>query len=219
MQRYYGAEKHFDINTFCAYFRKQLIKREPPTLISNDCFAGLIYNASGYKEYTSISPTINVRIKPDDYLKIVLNPHKYLGITMEPEGMTLMKGEGYCEVMPTGRIDDILVCFPHDTKKDVQKCVDRWNYRKNNIQWNRLGFVVRDFEGFSYDFIKIMKKSRYPYRINIRTTLSGMNINEKNILLFTRSFGDYDWPIEEDGFDFVGWYNDFLDEIEGHSNE
>lgn len=219
--RSFDGIERFDINAFCGYFRGKLINRAIPTLISNDCVAGMIYKCIGAVNSIAISPTINTRILAEDFLKVVLNPEHYLKCNMVSNGIRLLTGEAWNSVAPTGKIDDVTVYFTHlnDPKeKDVEKCVMRWNFMKENINWNRLAFLVRDWQSFPIDFIKRMRECKYPYRINIRTTESGMDVwdDNKHILFLTKNFSDWSSAVEDAGFDFIGWYNELLDEIEAN---
>lgn len=62
-----------DINTMLSYFRSQLITSDMPTILSNTCNAGFIYNMIGQKNMGILympSPTINNIIEPSDFIKI-----------------------------------------------------------------------------------------------------------------------------------------------------
>lgn len=216
--RSFEGSERYDINVFLGYFRKKLINREVPTIISNDCVAGMIYKCIGVDNFV-ITPTINTNISADDFLKIALNPEYYLKQDMKPAKLQLRTYAGGSEIEPSGCIDDIVVRFSHLKevgKNDIEKCAKRWNYMKDNINWDRIVFIVRNHKGFPYNFVREMKKCRYPYRIIVHNTSSGIDMwdADKRILFNTRSFGDPNFPVEEDGFDFIGWYNDILDEID-----
>ncbi len=210
-----GDDK-YDINMFLGYFRKKQLKQVVPTIISNDCTAGMIYKYTGNIDYIGLSPTINVRIPANDYLKIASNPEHYLKIDMEPGELQLLESSR-TEVMPTGKIDDVTVFFAHikdADNKEISKCVKRWNYMKDNIDWNRLVFIAKCRDDYRFDFGQQMRACKYPYRIVVTYSGSGMANLDKNLSLVSRFYSDPLTPIENDGFDFVGWYNELLREVD-----
>lgn len=123
----------YDINRFLGYFRKQLITTELPTILSNSCNAGFIYRALGE---TMISPTINISIQPEEFMKICRNPREYLSQDIVFDHWTLFYGRRN----PVGRIKDVEVVFAHSD--DAEESVRRWNKLRKWINWERMIYIL-----------------------------------------------------------------------------
>ena len=207
---------YYDINAVLGYFRKKIINREAPTIISNDCVASMIYTNIWQKD-KSISPTINIRITPSDYLKIMLNPKYYLTTELKPLGLELWVCEGgFSEVCPVGKINDVKVYFAHvnNPKGELDKCIACWNESIKKIKWNRLVFVARVHADIPNNYLNLMDDCEYPYRIIKMTDKDGISVRDKHLLDMHLNFSETGLPMEEYGFDFIGWYCELLDEIE-----
>ena len=72
-----NRKESYCINASLSYFRKKLFKGTVPTILSNDCSAGGLYQILGL---TMISPTINIGILEDDYIKLCNDPRHYFDI-------------------------------------------------------------------------------------------------------------------------------------------
>ena len=208
------------INYTLGYFRNLLIKSEPLTIVGNDCIAGIMYKTLGIAD-GYLTPTINTLIYPEDYLKIVQNPEHYLRYEMEAHSIEINhRISGVSERVPVGRIDDVYVRFTHLKEvgeKDLTKCVSRWNYMKQNINWDRIVFIFRSGDGkIPRNFYEQIKKSKYSYRVIHRSLNSGIdnyNTDDHHTLYNSLPF-ESNIPIETYGFDYVGWYKQIIDEIE-----
>lgn len=97
--------------------RERLINKTP-TLIGDNCNVGVMYHDLGLK-FTS--PTINLYIYPDDYIKFLQNLRYYTNheiVEVFEDGVTF----------PIGMIDDIKIYFMHyqsfdeAQKKWVERC-------------------------------------------------------------------------------------------------
>lgn len=89
------------------------------TIFSTNCIGGVIYHNLGLK---FLSPTINLWISPEDYIKLLKDPQKYLLNSDMHE--IKMKNIDY----PVGRLNDITIYGQHYINFDELKY--KWNERK-----------------------------------------------------------------------------------------
>lgn len=111
-----------------------ILKKNPPTIFANNCWGGLTYHKLGL-EFTS--PFINMFESDSDYLKLLIDPGKYMNCPLE------LQAERFDPILqrnyPVCRCDDILLYFNHYTSFDeANSC---WEKRKERINWKNL-FVM-----------------------------------------------------------------------------
>lgn len=123
------------INKMLGYFRRQLITTEIPTVIANSCVAAVIYSALGSPR---LSPTINLNIEPEDFVKICKNPREYLSEDIKFDHWTISHGRE----VPIGKIKDVEIIFSHASNAD--EAVNAWNRRRQRINWDNLVFIMED---------------------------------------------------------------------------
>lgn len=123
------------INKMLGYFRRQLITAEIPTIIANSCAAAVIYSALGLQ---IASPTINLNIEPEDFVKICKNPREYLLEDIKIDHWSISNGRA----VPIGKIKDVEIIFSHAS--DANEAVNAWNRRRQRINWNNLIYIMED---------------------------------------------------------------------------
>lgn len=124
--------------------RFRRIRKTGMTIISNNCAGGLIYKHFGCQFQ---SPTINLQMSPEDYLRFCENLDYYcsLDIVEETPGNVLEKFKllgGTAIGFPVGRLGDLTLFFQHFDS--FQQAVIKWVERKRRIDRNRLFFVMVD---------------------------------------------------------------------------
>ena len=105
-----------------------------PTIISNNCIAGIIYHNLGLKFF---SPTINLYISGWDYILFVENLEDYLKcelIEKKNSGKDFPVG-----ILLGGEIEDIEINFLH--YKTFQQAEEAWNKRKQRVNFDNLFFI------------------------------------------------------------------------------
>lgn len=133
---FFAEGKVLDVNKLLGYFRNKLLTNIP-TIITNSCNGGFIYRALGL---TALSPTINVGIYPEDFIKICRNPQEYLSEDMVFDHWSLLFGNG--KRTPVGRIKDVEVHLAHATNAD--KAIRSWNTLKKWVKYDNLVFIMSD---------------------------------------------------------------------------
>lgn len=114
--------------------RKKL--KNNPSIITNHCIGGIISHDLGLK---FLSPTVNLKILPDDFIKFVENLDKYLN----SEFVKIESDLPY----PVAKLDDITVYFVH--YKTFEEAVEKWNERKQRIDFNNIRVIMTARDGAS----------------------------------------------------------------------
>jgi uncharacterized protein (DUF1919 family) len=124
------------------------------TIISNNCIAGFLYQKYGLKY---CSPTIGLQFPQNDFVKFCSNFKHYLNCELEEsidQKQDIFKedlGGGKVD-FPVGKIDDIIIYFQHF--KDFSEAKNKWEARKNRINYNKLFFVFVAYDNTSADILK-----------------------------------------------------------------
>lgn len=216
---YVNGEKLYAMDVLLSYFRKKLLKTDKnglPTIISNDCCAGFLYQKLGLP---MISPTINVAINYEDYIKLFNNPQYYLSVKMEYAGhrkkYRYIDSTSLQVTVPCGRIDDVEVYFAHVNEKEDY--IGRWNYIKNKINYDNLIFILSNRRlPFSHEVLKEFDKLEYKHFVATFRDDSGYLLSEiKNTMILCSNWNSSNWLKRvdmptENAFDLLGWYNEVV---------
>lgn len=124
--------------------RFRRIRKQGVSIISNNCAGGLLYKHFGCRFQ---SPTINLQMSPEDYLKFCerLEYYSSLGISEESASHVLERFKtlgGTAVNFPVGRLGDLTLFFQH--YESFQEAVSKWEERKKRIDPDRLFFVFVD---------------------------------------------------------------------------
>ena len=120
--------------------RRKKISNSSFTIISNNCWAGFVYQSYGLKYNT---PTIGMFFVADDYIKFISNLDYYLSIN-EFESVEPTKSKWYNQLKninkygkyPIARLGDIELHLLHyNSIEDAQL---KWNQRKKRINRNKI---------------------------------------------------------------------------------
>ena len=128
-------ESEYNISFCLSYFRNRNLKIKTPSIVSNNCSAGVCYKNLGIPFY---SPTINTFIMPREFIKFCSNFKEYISTGIK--FLRMERGHLNTRAYPVGLLKDIEIRFVHDTSwNDVFKT---WNKRVNRIDWNNLFFYL-----------------------------------------------------------------------------
>ena len=114
------------------------------TLITNNCWAGVIYN-NHHKEFCS--PTINLQILPEEFPDFCEHLKRYMKEELiecteltawHEDYMHNMFGAEFPEC-PLGLLGDILVVFQH--YKSFKEAKKMWDRRKQRIDYDSIGYL------------------------------------------------------------------------------
>lgn len=115
------------------------------TIISNNCWAGLIYQSYGLSYRT---PTIGLFFPAKDYIQFVYDLDCYLNMSLQfikPEDskwFDKMKDKSNWGTYPIGILDDVEIHFLH--YKDADEAFEKWERRKTRINFNKLILKFND---------------------------------------------------------------------------
>lgn len=121
--------------------RYESLLENPVTILSNDCWGGMVYNALGLP---FCSPLINTYCEAESYFKLIQDPFFYF------EQPLRMKGEGIPRenVFPLGWIGEgdrrIEIQFMHEPSFQVAE--EKWNKRRERVNEDRV-FVKAAIDG------------------------------------------------------------------------
>ncbi len=195
----------YNINKMLGYFRRKLFKGEVPTIISNTCVGGHIYDALGLP---LASPTINVNIEGEDYIKLVNDISYYFTQELKCYGwIRECRSDGIDTPHIIGKVGDITIKIGHtDTFEQAEK---RWNLMIERVNWNRIVYIMEE------------QKYRPPVSLNVCKKF--MQLDGKKLLILTKKslsiggediiyvpdeyFMVRDEPVLENYFDILEWIN------------
>lgn len=133
--------------------KRRRLKNSNPTIIASNCNGGIIYHDLGLKFN---SPTINLSIDTDDFIKLVSNLKYYL-----EQEIYEIKDENYD--FPCGILEDIKIRFNH--YKTFEEAVDKWNERKKRINWDNIFIMAIDGDNATYDSLKNFEELPYENKV------------------------------------------------------
>ena len=128
--------------------RKKKLKNQNFTIISNNCWGGMIYESYNLRKN---SPTVGLFIMPKDYIKFIKNLKKYLKIELtfiKPEDSKytdVLKSDSRFGSYPIGKLDDIEIMFLH--YKNENEAYEKWERRKKRINFENIIYKFNDQNG------------------------------------------------------------------------
>ncbi len=120
-----------------AYYKKR-IKSRDFTVISNNCWAGRLYQ---YLDMPYLSPTVGLYFFADDYIRFVTRLEHYMSLDLqfialeESKYYNILKAKGELSV-PIGVLEDVEIIFLH--YHSVSEAREKWTRRKQRIRWDNL---------------------------------------------------------------------------------
>jgi len=121
------------INKVGSNFRKKNLNVQNPTIISNNCWAGIVSQYLGIKYYT---PTIGLYFFAEEYIKFLERFDYY--IKQDLKIIDTKDSKYYDEMIKknhqntvVGKLDDIEIVFLH--MKTGKEAIEKWNKRVQRI--------------------------------------------------------------------------------------
>ncbi len=122
--------------TFYNKFYKRNNKQEKVTFISQNCIGGVLYHMLGMQ---FSSPTINMFIEDENFVKLCENPQHYFSVDAEPYEECHVDSNDKNLRYPIIKVDDILLCCQH--YENCEEAVKDWNKRRLRVDYNKI-FVI-----------------------------------------------------------------------------
>ena len=123
-----------------AKLRNNKINKNDFTIISNNCWAGFIYQSYGLKYNT---PTIGMFFVAEDYIKFISNLKHYISIDniefidpKDSKDYEQLKNISKYGQYPIGKLENIEIHFLH--YKDQKEAIEKWNKRKKRINYDKI---------------------------------------------------------------------------------
>lgn len=130
--------------------KKKSLQNTDFTLLCNNCTGGVLLHDFGVKFNT---PTINVSIRPDSFLRFCKNLPYYLSLEVE-EAKTEYS-------YPVGRLDDVEIHFMHASDFAAGKA--EWDKRKGRVNLKNLFVVLVAYED-QMTYEEMCDAAQIPYR-------------------------------------------------------
>lgn len=142
------------------------------TIISNNCWAGLVYQYFGFPYNT---PTAGLFFFAQDYIKFVYNIKEYLAkplkfITLEESrySETLKQYGGHCVNCPIAECGDIEIIFMH--YHSPEEAEEKWRRRAARINWDNIIYKFSEMNGCTeedlraFDALPVEKKVVFTHK-------------------------------------------------------
>ena len=195
-----------DFFEFCRRLRlKKRIKKlknKDITILSSDCLGGVIYHDFNLK---FMSPTINLYIKPSDFIKFCKNLDFYID-----KKIVEVKDKNHI----VGKLEDIELHFLH--YKSFKEACDKWYERTKRINRENVFIIltykdgcseqnIKDFNELDYDSKIVFVPQKYN-NYDCSYYINGSE-NEKNEVKFLGNNSNIFGKKLIDDFDIVSFLN------------
>lgn len=139
--------------------RKRLRNRDF-TILACNCAAGCIYHDLGM---AFDSPTINLYIYPDDYIKFLKSPQYYI-----EQEISFLPEEEKTEPFPVGVIgggteQEVKIFFNH--YKSNEEADKKWHERATRIHWDNIFVLMSDQNGCTEKMAREFDELPYAHKI------------------------------------------------------
>lgn len=120
------------------FFVKKSIKNKNFSVISNNCWAGKVYQ---YLDMPYLSPTAGLYFFAPDYIKFVSDLRRYLATELhfieaeESKYYEIIKERRQTD-KPIGVLDDVEIIFLH--YKTKEEAAEKWNRRKERVNFDNI---------------------------------------------------------------------------------
>lgn len=147
------------LKNFCwKFFRKKVNKRlrkelanPNVSIISNNCTGGIISHDLGLR---FLSPTVNLFMEANDFVKLCENLEYYLGVTQIEEVIDTTRN------YPVGKLGDITLYFVH--YKTFEEARKKWLERRKRVDLNNIRIFGCDRDGMTEQLMDRFGKLPYP---------------------------------------------------------
>ena len=157
------------INKFGSSYRRKKLKIKNLTIISNNCWAGIVSQYLGIKYYT---PTIGLYFFSEEYIKFLERFDYY--IKQKLEIRDTKDSKYYDEMIKknhqnaiVGKLDDVEIVFLH--MKTGKEAIEKWNKRVKRINRRNIIFKFCEQNECSSEHIKRFENLPFKNKICFTT--------------------------------------------------
>lgn len=168
------------------------------TIISNNCWGGLVYESYGLEKQT---PTVGMFFMPEEYIRFVSNLKHYTQCEMtfvepdESRHKDFYKIDSRFGTYPIARVDDIEIALLHFHSKEEAKL--KWERRCKRINWDNMLIKMNDQNQCKFehvkDFISLSHKNKVFFTVKKNWKMNGVTVIESKNTdccgLFDEPFG------------------------------
>lgn len=169
-------------------FRNKNIINKDFTIISNNCWGGMIYESYNLPKN---SPTVGLYFMPSDYIKFVKNIKQYVNSDLEFISLENSKWKDYIQKndskagkYPIGRIKDIEIFFLH-YHSEIE-ALEKWKRRCKRINWNKIIYKFNDQNGCTENDVEAFSKIDNENKIFF--TVKDWNIDKSKYIKIKQHF-------------------------------
>lgn len=143
--------------------RNLSLKSDKFTIISNNCWGGLVYQRYNLPYNT---PTVGLYFFADDYIKFVSDLDYYLSLKLnfidveKSRHYEVLQRRGELDV-PIGILDDVEIVFLH--YKDKEEAFNKWERRKTRV--DRSNLIIKFSEMNQCTDQHLARFNNLPYKI------------------------------------------------------
>ena len=179
------------------------------SLITNNCHGAVIYVE---KRWEYASPTISTQILPRDFVKFCSKLKAYLEMPLEEyrdlsdeHERELIRFYGdELDAWPIGIIDDVMIIFRHET--DFATAADKWNRRKERVDYNSLAYMLDAVNESYADDIQAFLDLKLPHSVVLTQGFSYPGCCRYDVPANNDPFGwTYGRKVIEDNFSIAEW--------------
>ena len=170
-----------------AVIRKKQLMNTDFTVISNNCWGGMLYESYGLQK---MSPTVGMFFMADDFIKFCAD---LKGYTSKPLAFIPPDKSRYANDLkkdkrfgsyPIGVIDDIEIMFLHYHSE--QEAKEKWERRCARINWDKLIVKFNDQNGCNEEHVKAF--SKLPLKHKLFFTIHKWSVSRWEGYCFIRQF-------------------------------
>lgn len=150
-------------NRLQCYRRRRLLKNRDFTIISNNCWGGLISQHYGLPYR---SPTCGLGIRGYDYIKFCANLKYYLSLRLKfikfEDSKFKAQYKGF-KSFPVAKLGDIEIYFSHYDSEE--EAAEKWYRRAKRINWDNIIFKLSHRESFTEEDVKAFASLDVPNKL------------------------------------------------------
>lgn len=157
------------LNPLLGPFRRVFLKNSSFTIISNNCWGGHVYRFFDLPYY---SPTIGLYFFTEEYIRFISNLNYYLSLDLSFISFQESKYREYLvsrkeTEVPIGILGDVEIVFLH--YKTPEEAKEKWNRRKERINWNHMIIKMSEMNLCSNEHLSIFDQLPYKNKILFTT--------------------------------------------------
>lgn len=134
----------------CIQYREKAKKCETPTIFSCNCTGGVMYHEL---EWKFLSPTVNLYMSCEDFIKFCENFEYYFSIELEPYEGEIVREYPICT------LGDLTLYMVH--YRSFEEARDKWNERKKRVNKYNIRIIATDRDGCTEDLKDRFEKLPY----------------------------------------------------------